>query len=1727
MFCYQRNPNEANESESIPGCESVPYGTTNYCVAREFNPSTIPSSLPSSEPSTAPTLTRTMAPTDTRTCPTWNLLGAPIDTTYAYFAMASDGSVVAVHGGESVYIYRLDDVSMTWKLLADPIDPSFTSTNEEYYEIALSSDGSVVAISDVEYDSRRGRVSIFALHPYEGWTKLGAAIDGRDIGDQSGYSIKLSADGTDIAIGSPYHDNGTGHVRIYTYNIATQRWGQRGDTIRGEAFNTLSGSPIVISRDGSVIAIGARRFNGRSSYIGHVRVFDFDNQDSSWVQRGINIDGIASGDYANQWVDLSSDGSIVVVGAPQNDGNGRASGQVCIFTYEADNGNWIKRGQDINGESANDESGWSVAMSADGTAVAIGGRSAHFRVYDFDSDDQLWVPRPRGKDVEDEAESGWSVAMSADSSVVSTNGYYSTALKIFQWKLCPSPPSLMPTILPDCADGQTPLRLDLITDRFPKQITWQVTNLQNQTIIYGGPYDEIFSTYEEAYCLVKESCYQFTIQDSASDGMCCKWFSGNNGSYKLYFDSIPIMEGGNFTGKESSILLGDTCPSPIPSMMPSSKPSTRPTTSMQPSEIPTILPSNQPSNPPTDSLQPSSVPSNSPTEACPVGSFANITSRVCQLCRPGTYQNVPSYSDSCTPCEVGEYQPDEGGTNCIQCERGTFQPKTGQSQCLQCRAGGYCASEQSGTCDGGFTPCQVGTYNGKIGQDDISACLPCPNGTYADDKEGLIQCPQCPFRLSSLGGKSNCTFCAAQFYLADTLTPRELFQSPDAFCKDCPPDANCVTNTTLKTLQVPVGYWRDSSKTSTLYECPSKIVCKSSNTRQGNNNDYCITNHYGPLCESCQNEDDYFSRVDGRCINCPNMQRQVIVGCLILFISATIITSVYVLVSRSSWKIYINSVSIFISGINLQAKIKIFVSFLQVITAIEPVYGVNIHDKYKKFFSFLATVNLSIFQLFPERCIGKMGTRIVTSSVWPFALIIILYLVLIVHSLIIKSIESKYLCHDRERLHNSEDKEQESPTTANLEINHGTSFMEKSPCKSKNQSTLETSDKGSNFESVLQARNSEQIYDHDHESIETLNKNDEQHADINAEVYQHNEQQPSEIHQSSTQITSQNSRQLWSKLIYISVVVLYLVLPSVSSTIFDAIICRAFDTSDEGNIVRSYLVADMSIECDNDSNEYVSINKIFWVSVTFWPILVPLIFFGLLISIHKSVYSNRINFLAEACRFLWRDYKESMLFWEIIDIYRKLFLTGLINLIDLENGSTKILRLVIAIMVSALYLGILALARPYVQNNDLHLAFTSNVVLICFFSTGIIIHVCQDDDSCQNQIGDSLNLLTATLLAVIMTSVMLVITVVSIGYITINSINVPTIRIVSTGNRPNIEIPNSCHNHAFLSHKWDTGQEKVHTLVRMMQLYLQGVRVWLDVDDLEDIRKLEETVEESAVFILFYTDGYFASVNCRREIYAAVAAKKPIVIIHVNDSTTIDDMKRECHACCTKDPGSDMILENVLANGPILWLGNSTKQFALASIKMIALSLLHHLPYYQKNSEQLVRGLRIGQIPNPVHISSQLVIYTCDANGRAKHIAAEVRDIGKSDIHLKDAKELLANKLPQNAGQKFQCEVLLLYLNKDLFNDSDGEVSELVELSLKKGLKPVLVNEQDAEEGKCEFPLLISQTPDELHTYGLFDELAISLYNIPEYRTVSLYLLLQKMSEICSSAQSRDDSLSV
>ena len=73
------------------------------------------------------------------------------------------------------------------------------------------------------------------------------------------------------------------------------------------------------------------------------------------TQIGADIDGEAAEDWSGWSVSLSADGTVIAIGAPYNNGNGDFAGHVRVYQNNA--GTWTQIGEDIDGEAAGDQSG--------------------------------------------------------------------------------------------------------------------------------------------------------------------------------------------------------------------------------------------------------------------------------------------------------------------------------------------------------------------------------------------------------------------------------------------------------------------------------------------------------------------------------------------------------------------------------------------------------------------------------------------------------------------------------------------------------------------------------------------------------------------------------------------------------------------------------------------------------------------------------------------------------------------------------------------------------------------------------------------------------------------------------------------------------------------------------------------------------------------------------------------------------------------------------------------------------------------------------------------------------------------------------------------------------------------------------------------------------------------------------------------------------------------------
>jgi len=340
-------------------------------------------------------------------------------------SISDNGMVLAMSDGESmVELYHFaassskhDDASSSsgsWQPLGDShvLEPPLAVTFGAGAP-TMSADGMVIAIGDClfydeDQDEERGRVLVFNYVPLSNsWHPMGSPLLGEDQDSHFGMSVSLSGDGTTLAVGAPgrstfckpdlYCDpdfeGKVGTVSVFQFRRVSaylEDWDRVGQVLMGEGDTDGFGKKVQLSSDAKVLAVGApyhddHHHNKHDN--GRVRIFrwsmannngdalTYTDDKEAWVPLGQPIDGETSHDWSGGAIDLSDNGKVVVVGAyaannVANDADD--TGNARVFQYSEQNGKWTQVGDTIHGATEGEMSGYSVALSGDGTNILTG-----------------------------------------------------------------------------------------------------------------------------------------------------------------------------------------------------------------------------------------------------------------------------------------------------------------------------------------------------------------------------------------------------------------------------------------------------------------------------------------------------------------------------------------------------------------------------------------------------------------------------------------------------------------------------------------------------------------------------------------------------------------------------------------------------------------------------------------------------------------------------------------------------------------------------------------------------------------------------------------------------------------------------------------------------------------------------------------------------------------------------------------------------------------------------------------------------------------------------------------------------------------------------------------------------------------------------------------------------------------------------------------------------------
>lgn len=233
--------------------------------------------------------------------------------------------------------------------------------------VACSANGSVVVVGAQNEDgagTNYGAAYVFSGSTYQTQVKLTASDP--ETNAFFGFAVACSSDASVVVVGAPYLNGaGTDRGAVYVYSGANYATAVKL-TPNDPQDSGIFGGAVACSSDGSVIVVGSSGAGNGGTLRGAVYVFSGTNYAT---QVKLTANDAQDNDGFGNSVACSSDGSVVVVGAPEEDGAGTDRGAV----YVCSGANYATQTKLTASDTQDsDLLGYSVACSADGSIV-IGG----------------------------------------------------------------------------------------------------------------------------------------------------------------------------------------------------------------------------------------------------------------------------------------------------------------------------------------------------------------------------------------------------------------------------------------------------------------------------------------------------------------------------------------------------------------------------------------------------------------------------------------------------------------------------------------------------------------------------------------------------------------------------------------------------------------------------------------------------------------------------------------------------------------------------------------------------------------------------------------------------------------------------------------------------------------------------------------------------------------------------------------------------------------------------------------------------------------------------------------------------------------------------------------------------------------------------------------------------------------------------------------------------------
>ncbi|KAL7581144.1 hypothetical protein ACA910_005938 [Epithemia clementina (nom. ined.)] len=263
-----------------------------------------------------------------------------------------------------------------WRLIGGPFISSDQNTG---FGKAVALLEEFLFVGEPEFGSaEEGRVTVLQRSP-DSWNEVAFATNNSTINFGSAIDATMNAGIPSVVVGAMDTEQFLSNIGLsfkfgsaYSYEFDGQAWNEVGKTVLPRLdFQETSGqfgASVATASTTQRIAVGAPDSGGTPATVDGGRVYTFDFNGVEWVEMGDPLLGVNRSMFLGASVDLSKDGSRLLVSAPvDRDGDGS------IFYFDWNGTGWLESFE-LNADDGSKESLGTqvVIVSDDGGTIAFG-----------------------------------------------------------------------------------------------------------------------------------------------------------------------------------------------------------------------------------------------------------------------------------------------------------------------------------------------------------------------------------------------------------------------------------------------------------------------------------------------------------------------------------------------------------------------------------------------------------------------------------------------------------------------------------------------------------------------------------------------------------------------------------------------------------------------------------------------------------------------------------------------------------------------------------------------------------------------------------------------------------------------------------------------------------------------------------------------------------------------------------------------------------------------------------------------------------------------------------------------------------------------------------------------------------------------------------------------------------------------------------------------------------